>query len=120
MIIIHIHTELMRTRIPIWVWIHAMEDFMWDADMLWDAFLIPHSSPIQRAVRMVVWWLQDHQTTVPNHVFSPDGVVRPFLVGTVKYEFSKTKKHFLVFENSYFVFFAYQTYRSSDTNTSFF
>ena len=39
--------------------------------------------------------------------------IRPFLVGMVKYEFSKTKKHFLVFENSYFVFFAYQTYRSS-------
>ena len=30
-----------------------------------------------------LWWLQNHQTTVPNHVFSPDGVVRrvfsPFL-----------------------------------------
>ena len=36
-----------------------------------------------RAVPMVVWWLQNRQTTVPNHVFSPDGVVcrvfSPFL-----------------------------------------
>ena len=29
-------------------------------------------------------------------------LMRPFLIGTVKYEFSKTKKHFFVFENSYF------------------
>ena len=37
----------------------------------------------QRAVPMVVWWLQNRQTTVPNHVFSPYGVVcrvfSPFL-----------------------------------------
>ena len=33
-----------------------------------------------------------------------------------EYEFSKTKKDFLVFGNSYFVFFAYQTYRSSVTD----
>ena len=32
-------------------------------------------TPYPRAVPMVVWWLQNHQTTVPNHVFSPDGVV---------------------------------------------
>ena len=45
---------------------------------------------------------------------------RPFLIGDAKYEFSKTKKHFLVFGNSYSVFFGYQTYRSSVTNTSLF
>ena len=31
--------------------------------------------PQQRAVPMVVWWLQNRQTAVPNHVFSSDGMV---------------------------------------------
>ena len=53
----------------------------------WLISLAPHPY-ILRAVPMVVWWLQNRQTTVPNHVFSPDGVVcRVFsLVYTKWYE----------------------------------
>ena len=42
---------------------------------------------------MVVWWLQNHQTTVPSHVFSSDGVVSrvfsPFLTTEANLRFQR-------------------------------